>query len=455
MIQPKIALSLAIAMTMVLMCSVPGCKDPVDPPATPVYDTTIVTVYDTLIRPYDVIDTTRTDTIVRDTLIPVTNDYVVCSYVSYYGKRWPLPQYLTHAIYSCAELYVVDNVYQKIGLHMTSGTDKSRFIHFTELKQKNPDLKLMVSVAHVCDLSDNEQGGSFSAISKDSMMRRQFALDCVAMCEQYNLDGIDINWELPGLSQSGAAADVTCDTENFTLLMRDMRAVFIETGHPDYLLTYAGHSKNKEKVEGGYRFMDNAAASPYINWANVMCYGLDQAPQPQNAILASSAYRDIVYVYKQYYNNGFPMNKFTLGVPFYTHPPKSDTSIKGEWYYYTIKGLIEAYPNTYRWNYSRRNTWGVPYVEKNINGTWTMYGSIEDPESLRLKADFIRSKGMCGIMWWENEGDDSYHTLQKAAWNAFKTEILHDTTFVYQTDTIHALDTTIVAHQDTIITKRQ
>lgn len=446
------SLYLTLGGCLFILALMGACK-PVNPANIPAYDTTYIKRYDTVIRPAERMDTLRIDTVVRDTMVGLDNDYVVCSYIAYYGTKWPLPQYLTHAIYSCAELYVVDNVYQKIGLHMTASKDPNRFINFTRLKEKNPDLKLMVSVAHVCDIPGNKQGGSFSALSKDSMMRRQFALDCVAMCEQYNLDGIDINWELPGVSESGAAADVTCDTENFTKLVRDMRAVFDETGHTDYLLTYAGHNRNMEKVEGGYQFMDLSKIGPYISWANVMCYGLDQAPKPQNAISCTSAYHDINFVYRSYKTAGFPMNEFVLGCPFYTRPPKTETAITGEWYYYSIMGLIKTYPNYYRINENHRHDWGVPYVEKKVNGKWQMYGSIEDSTSLYRKAQYVRDHNMHGIMWWENEGDDTKHTLQKAAWNALKSEIIHDTTFIPVTEVIHSADTIIEEHIDTIITK--
>lgn len=443
-----------LALLGALVINLVACDEHINPQPVPQYDTAFVYTYDTTISPVERIDTIGMDTLVQDTLIPLDNDYVVCSYIAYYGTKWPLPQYLTHAIYSCAELYVVDNVYQKIGLHLTSGKDQKRFIKFTQLKEKNPDLKLMVSVAHVCDLPDNSQGGSFSALSKDSMMRRQFALDCIAMCEEYNLDGIDINWELPGVSESGAAADVTCDSQNFTKLVRDMRAVFDEKGHPEYLITYAGHNRDMEKVDGGYQFMDLSKIGPYISWANVMCYGLDQAPLPQNALFCTAAYHDINSVYQSYKKAGFSMSQFVLGCPFYTRPPKEDTSIKGEWYYASIIELVKYQSDKYRFNYNHRHDWGVPYVEKKVNGTWKMYGSIEDSTSLYRKAQYVRDRGMHGIMWWENEGDDNKHTLQKAAWNALKSEIRHDTTFLPITDTIPAMDTLIITRCDTIITKR-
>ena len=58
---------------------------------------------------------------------------------------------------------------------------------------------------HVVENSDNSQGGSFSAISANAAYRKQFAEDCLAFIKKWGIDGIDMDWEFPGLSWSGAA----------------------------------------------------------------------------------------------------------------------------------------------------------------------------------------------------------------------------------------------------------
>lgn len=419
----KLIRNLFVILSVFLFCIVSCEKKPVPTP-TP-------TKVDTVITRHVTYDTISCDTTIRDTIINLDNDLVVVGYCAYYGTKLPDPKYLTHLIYSCAELSVVNNVYQKILLFdPVSKQRENRFRAMLALKQKNPNLKVMVSIAHVCDISGNSQGGSYSALSKDPEQRLHFAQDCRALCDEYGLDGIDINWELPGISESGAACDSMVDTDNFTLLMKDLR----EALGPDLFLTYAGHNRFKEKYGNGWRFMDNTAVYPYISWVNVMCYGLDKAPKPQNAISEPSAFTDCYRVYRNYNSNNFPMDKFVMGVPFYTRSPY----IKGEWYYSTIMEMIKSQPNTYK--IKRNSNWHVPYVTRNGE----MVGSFEDPESIAYKSEWLQGKGMHGMMWWDTNGDDSKHSLQKAAWNALKTKTLHDTIFIFNIDSIITYDTTYV-----------
>ncbi len=96
-------------------------------------------------------------------------------------------------------------------------------------------------------------------------------------CKNGGIDGIDMDWEFPGLSWSGDpnAYDATVDVANHVLLMRQLR----ETLGTQYLLTYAGYCMDKQPITGGWRYIDIAAvAPPYVDFVNIMTYDLDAAP---------------------------------------------------------------------------------------------------------------------------------------------------------------------------------
>ena len=95
------------------------------------------------------------------------------------------------------------------------------------LRRVNPDLKIMLSIG-------GWGAGNFSEMAADSALRAKFADDCLAKVERYGLDGIDIDWEYPTSSSAGISSSPE-DTENYTLLMRQLR----ETLGPDRLLTLA------------------------------------------------------------------------------------------------------------------------------------------------------------------------------------------------------------------------
>lgn len=57
------------------------------------------------------------------------------------------------------------------------------------------------------------------------------------------------------------------------------------------------------------------------------------------------------------------------------------------------------------------NTAKVPYL---TNASGDMILSYDDEESIGLKADYIKSKGLLGAMYWNIEADDRQWILSKA-----------------------------------------
>ena len=53
----------------------------------------------------------------------------------------------------------------------------------------------------------------------------------------------------------------------------------------------------------------------------------------------------------------------------------------------------------------------VPYL---VNSEGKMVLTYDDEESIALKADFVKSKGLRGAMYWNIEADDKNWTLSKA-----------------------------------------
>lgn len=394
-----------------------SCNTPIVTPDPPIHDT----IPDTIIVP--TIDTISIDTLTKDTTIDVENNKVVVGYVSHGGSKLPDPFLCTHICYAFAELYVVNNVYQKMELK----SPEAKFLKVLALRDQNPDLKIQLSINHTVGNPGNSQGGGFSAMAKDSAQRKHFAQDCLAFCQKYNLDGIDIDWELPGLSWSGHACDPSCDYKNYILLMRDLR----ETLGNDLLLTAAAYVKaKKEATEGGYKYMDAMDYEPYVDWLNLMCYDMCSAPNPHNAIKCGG-YWDIERTWRSYYSVGYPMDKLVLGLPFYGRHIDGD----GEWYYWKMLGLAKQSPTVWQseiWS----DYWQVPYAKKN-GQFWCSY---DNPRSIAIKGNYVDEKGMRGLMYWEASGDTDKHDLNRAMWNAMKTKTLHYVKYIY-----HLSDGTVSA----------
>lgn len=396
-------------------------------PTPPKYDTT----YQTIQR----IDTIGYDTIVNQYTDTLDNDRVIVGYVYSGFPTIPDAFLNTHLCYAFAKLRMSeDSVYLGFDVQNTAFFQK-----VVNLKKKNPNLKISLS------FSNNAPGGGFSHMTAVPEYRKQFAQDCLKFCQENGIDGIDLDWEHPGMAyNSSYLFDVYNDVDNYTALFKDVR----EALGSDYLLTLAAPDEPKQKIkEGGYRYADMAAIEPYIDWANLMAYDYASAPNPHNAVFASTAYWDINRTYRCYLTLGFPMEKCVLGLAFYgRHAFDNDK----EWMYKEIEDvLLKNWPDRYTKKF--HNTWKVPVLYKD----GAMFCSYDDPQSIAYKGDYAINRGMKGLMYWEVEGDNAKKVLQHACYNAMKTVLISDSIFTPIMDTIQVVDTIITPHRSTTITKKK
>lgn len=174
------------------------------------------------------------------------NEKIVLAYVTSHGATLPDPDLVTHINYAFAH---VDSTFSKLKID-----NEGRLSEITALKQKAPHLKVLLSVG-------GWESGRFSEMAANEQYRLLFANDCRRAIEQFHLDGIDIDWEYPTSSAAGISSSPD-DTQNYTLLMRDLRKAI----GPDKLLTLAS-------VYNG-NYIDFKAIDPYIDFVNVMVYDI-------------------------------------------------------------------------------------------------------------------------------------------------------------------------------------
>ncbi|MBP5549077.1 MAG: glycoside hydrolase family 18 [Bacteroidales bacterium] len=337
------------------------------------------------------------------TLNPQVAGRCALGYVTYYGTSIPECYFMTHMNYAFAELYIRDNVYK--GFKVQGSMD--RFLNVTRAaKLSNPNIKICLSFTNGIANSDNKIDGGFSALCASPENRTAFAADCLTFITENNIDGIDLDWEYPGLSWSNAACDKAHDTANYAELVKTLR----ETLGDQYLITYAGYCTDKQAVDGGYKFIDIAAMDPYVDYVNIMAYDFDEAPHHHSALSDNRAYKDCYRAVAAYTNAGVATSKLVLGVPFYGRISfsKSPGAV-------SYRKILQLSRTQYR-----RNKWddiaSCPYVEV-MKGN-SFYCGYDNPRSIALKGAWVRAKGMYGLMYWEYDQDDDRHTLAKSVWNA-------------------------------------
>ena len=332
---------------------------------------------------------------------------IALGYCTYYGSLTPDASVLTHINYAFAELYIRDGQYKSFKLQGS----ETRFQQIVNVKKQNPDLKICLSFSHTVDNSDNFQNGGFSVMASTEEGRKAFAEDCLAFVKKWGIDGIDIDWEFPGLSWSGHACDPAHDVENYTLLMKQLR----ETLGNKYLLTYAGYVMNVQGEPGNQRYIDIAAVDPYVDFVNIMTYDIASGSegQHQSAWDRPDYYWDCQRAIKAYLDAGVSPSKLVLGIPFYArHAWDNSDGYKGCVDYGKFATEYPAGKGFKLDNWDDRGQ--VPYITKDGK----MWAGYDNPKSIGLKAEKILTLGMKGMMFWDYDADDAAGTLRNAVWDS-------------------------------------
>ena len=140
------------------------------------------------------------------------------------------------------------------------------------LKTEKPDLKVIAAIG-----GWGADGFSDAALTPAS--RYNFARQVNKLINQYKLDGIDIDWEYPGVSASGIKSRPE-DKENFTLLLTAIRDVIGD----DKWLSVAG--------TGDKAYINNSVEidkiAPIINYFNLMSYDFTAGETGESGAKTSS-----------------------------------------------------------------------------------------------------------------------------------------------------------------------
>ena len=332
--------------------------------------------------------------------------------VGYYAS-WAAYSGFTPDKIDASKLTNINYAFADIGtnLKITMGdpdTDPSNFRLLNALKETYPGLRTSISIGGWSG------SGRFSDAALTEASRTAFAESCVAFMKKYGFDGVDIDWEYPvggGLSGNVGRPE---DKHNFTLLLQKLREKLDEQAaadHKHYLLTIAAGA--------GDSYLKNielSAIQNYLDYALLMTYDFHGTWDPYTDLVAplydnadvSKQYKSSAdSVIKEWAAASFPMDKLIMGVPFYGYKYTSASS--------TDHGLYSAYSGAssidyeiIEKNYLNKNGY-TRYFHSQSKVPWLYNGSTfisyEDPESIGLKTDYIKSKKLGGAMIWELSQD--------------------------------------------------
>jgi chitinase len=281
----------------------------------------------------------------------------------------------------------------------------------TALKKDNPHLTVLVSVGGWT------WSGGFSDAALTPASRSVFIDSVEAFITRYHLDGLDVDWEYPGMSGAGNTFRPE-DKQTYTLLLKALRCRFdtmAGTLHrPLYLTIAAGASS--EFLE----HTEMSEVAKYVDTVNLMAYDYYEPeagkPTGNHAPLfidpadpkAVSADRSV----REFEQAGVAARKVVLGVPFYGHVwgqvPATNQGLfqpgqpvpNAYATYAAIVSTMLGQGYTRHWDAAA----SVPYL---YNADKQIFVSYEDPESLAAKCKYVKKQHLKGVMFWDYESDPS------------------------------------------------
>ena len=289
--------------------------------------------------------------------------------------------------------------------------DEQNYAFLHGLKRDNPELKVLVSV-----------GGwlwstNFSDVALTAKSRAIFLDSVMEFLNKYDLDGLDIDWEYPGMVGAGHPFRAE-DKENFTVLLAELRGRFRERtikSHKQLYLTIAAGGSDEFIAH-----TEMAKVARYVDTVNLMTYDYyepdsDSRTGHHAPLFTSAADPKQVSTdasVRAFEKAGVPASKILLGVPFYGHL-WGDVEDRNHGLYQPGK-LVPRTDASYsaivetRLNHGYTRYWdataSVPYLYSSEKKEFVSY---EDAESLAVKCRYVRAKQLGGVMFWDYSGDPS------------------------------------------------
>lgn len=264
------------------------------------------------------------------------------------------------------------------------------------LKKQYPSLKVQVALGG--------WGGCKPCSPRFALpeVRKKFAASVVNLLNQYNADGLDLDWEYPGIEGHPGHPWMKADVANFTELVREIRAVMGNR----YELSFAAGGFTKFLEEA----VDWQAVMPLVDRVNLMTYDLVSGfstvtghHTPLHATAGTTEATD--HCVEMLARKGVPLSKMIIGAAFYARSWKDVPAVNNGLYQ---PGVFKAFiPWKDRNQAFDASSGYVKYWDENAkapyyyNAVIREFATLDDKKSIAAKTKYMLDKKLGGIMFWE------------------------------------------------------
>lgn len=253
----------------------------------------------------------------------------------------------------------------------------------------------------------------FPALAASDAARKTFAANCVALIEEYDFDGIDIDWEYPGYSDHSGTPE---DTVTYTLFLQEIRDALDELGTrtgrfygltaalpcgPDIIDNIEIDNVSKILTELNLMTYDFHGSWNTNTGGNAPLYDMDGSPQ-----------FSVDSCVKNWMNGGGTPDQINIGLPFYgrsfagpgltnfgqAHGGSADTATwsddEGSPQYFNIVDKLAQFTSV-------RDNQTMTQIAYNIKGLV----SYDDEQAICDKTEYAMDHDLNGYIIWEISGD--------------------------------------------------
>ena len=297
-------------------------------------------------------------------------------------------QKLTHIIYSFGHLKANE-------FYLGHKKDTLTLFKLSQLKKSFPNLKILVSLGG--------WGGckTCSDIFSTETNRQKFALTVKNCLDYFNIDGIDLDWEYPGLPSLPDHGFKPEDKQNFTKLVEALRQTL-------------GTKKEISFAVGGFKKAIDSSIEldkvmPLVDRIHIMSYdlydmkktglhtSLHSKPQQQNL----SADYMVQYLIK----NKVPKYKIIIGAAFYGRLWRGVPNINNGLYQSGLNEFGYAYKDVDK--LMPIDSGYIRFYDDSAQLAYTynphkkIFMSFDNLQSVKAKTNYVKKLGLGGIMFWE------------------------------------------------------
>jgi len=333
-------------------------------------------------------------------------DFAIIAY--YAGKGQDLDQYrwnkITHVIYSFCHL-------QGQKLAVDDEKDSLAIRNLVALKKEYPQLKVLLSLGG--------WGGckTCSPVFAEEEGRHFFAQSVKDLMEEYEADGIDLDWEYPGIEGYPEHPYMPEDKANFTALVKSLRITLGEGAILSFAAggfqNYFDHSIEWKKV------------MPIVDYVNLMSYdlvsGYSKVTGHHTSLFSTKEQsRSGDQGVQALLELGVPAEKIIIGAAFYARSWENveDTN-QGLYQAGNFKSFIphRVFENTINekngFVFYRDTLAQAPYA---YSPKLKEFVTFDDPISIGFKTQYAIEKGLGGIMFWQLTDDRQDGGMLQAIW---------------------------------------